>query len=343
MRTIICIFIAALILSCKPSKKEEQGVDSNNQHDFVIAFGSCNNQTLPNPFWTEILENKPNIWIWGGDIIYADTDNMERMKSYYQQVKNDSSYALFNEKVEVLGTWDDHDYGINDGGKEYVKKDSSQQLLLDFLDVPKNDLRRKRKGIYHSKNYNVDSNQIKVIILDTRYFRTPLIKDPSGEKRYIPDSTNLGTILGNEQWRWLRNELNTSDADFNVIMSSIQFLSKEHGFETWGNMPNEVEKLKEVIVKSKAKNIILISGDRHISEISSCKIDGLSYPLIDFTSSGLTHSYTSYTFEPNNYRISKVIHEKSYGVLFFNFKNNVVDMEIKGMENVTLVKHSQQY
>lgn len=35
---------------------------------------------------------------------------------------------------QIVGTWDDHDYGLNDAGKEYEGKDASQQVMLDFLD-----------------------------------------------------------------------------------------------------------------------------------------------------------------------------------------------------------------
>ena len=344
MRLFLLISVTLLLTSCKPDKKEtKQSEKQNNPYDFVIAFGSCNNQNLPNPFWNEILQNNPNIWIWGGDIIYADTDNMKLMKSYYDQVKNDSVYSKFSKKAELLGTWDDHDYGLNDGGEEYTKKDSAQQLFLDFFDVSKNDIRRTRKGVYNSKTYTINNKTIKVIVLDTRYFRTPLSKDPTGEKRYIPDTTSSGTMLGEEQWEWLENELKNTTADFNIIMSSVQFLSYEHGFESWGNMPHEVKKLKNLIVNSKANNVILLSGDRHISEISSVKIDSLSYPLIDFTSSGLTHSYTSYSFEPNQYRITDVINDKSYGLLNFDLNNNKVVMEIRGANNKVLATYTQQY
>ena len=85
---------------------------------------------------------------------------------------------------------------------------------------------------------------------------------------YQPNTAEDATVLGAAQWKWLQNELNSSDADFNLIVSSIQFLSGEHGFETWGNFPKEVEKLEKMIVGSKAKGVMILSGDRHISEFS---------------------------------------------------------------------------
>jgi len=248
-------------------------------------------------------------------------------KNYAIQ-KADTAYQTFLKKVPVIGTWDDHDFGINDGGSGNLKKDSVQQLFLDFLDVSKNDIRRHRKGVYFSKNYNIGKHLIKVIVLDTRYFRTKLTKDPTGVKRYIPNRYGQGTMLGKAQWKWLKQELDSSKADFNVIESSIQVLSYQHGFETWGNMLSEVDKLEKIIADSKAKGVIILSGDRHIAEISQKKLPNMTYPLIDITSSGLTHSYTSYSGEPNKYRISEVVPKKNFGLLKFNFKDNKVTFEI---------------
>ena len=45
-----------------------------------IAFRSCNREWLPQPFWTPILETHPDLWIWLGDNIYADTEDMEVMR-----------------------------------------------------------------------------------------------------------------------------------------------------------------------------------------------------------------------------------------------------------------------
>jgi alkaline phosphatase D len=126
-------------------------------------------------------------------------------------------------------------------------------------------------------------------------------------------------------------------------MSSIQFLSYEHGFETWGNMPHEAEKLEKIISGSGAKAVIILSGDRHIAEISSKKLKNLSYPLIDFTSSGMTHSFTSYKGEPNKYRLSKVVPKKNFGVLRIDLTSKTVTMEIRGENNVLFEKRVQKY
>ena len=340
------LFILLFVfISCKTDLKPDKTISNSEPttNDFIIAFGSCNNQVLPNTFWTEIKKNSPDVWIWGGDIIYSDTEDMSYLEQNYLKQKNNVGYANFIKKVEILGTWDDHDYGINDGGIEYDKKDASQQLFLDFIDVSKNSERRKQKGVYFSKDYTVNNEIIKVIILDTRYFRTALTPDTETEKRYKPTTSKDASMLGETQWNWLKNQLQNSKASYTIIVSSIQFLSAEHGFETWENMPFEVTKMEDLLISTKTKNTIILSGDRHISEFSKKEIDSLNYPLIDFTSSGLTHSYANSSGETNKFRVGSLVSKKSFGILKFDLKTNRVLMEIRGENNKIYESFTQNY
>ena len=338
-------FLFLILISCKTNTKQHDKtlsyqVDSD---DFVIAFGSCNNQVLPNVLWNEILKNKPDVWIWGGDVIYTDAEDIAVMQQDYQKQKRNPEYADFIKNVEVIGTWDDHDYGLNDGGKENSKKAEAQTLFLDFIDTDKTDKKRAQEGVYFAKDYAIDNKIIKIIILDTRYFRTALTPDDLSRKRYKPNAYGEGSMLGKAQWEWLANELKNSKASFNIIVSSIQFLSFEHGYESWGNMPHERDKLVNLIKSTKAKNTIILSGDRHLSEFSKKEENGLAYPLIDFTSSGLTHSYSNFQGEPNKFRVGKVVSEKSFGILKFNFLKNKVTLQMRGENNVLQQELIQQY
>lgn len=343
MKQILSVSLLFLILnSCGPSKTTDNTVPESgnsksentlsNAADFIIAFGSCNRQNLPQPLWDPILQNNPDVFIWGGDNVYADTDDMEKLENDYNIQKNHPGYRKVLASTKVLATWDDHDYGLNDGGKDWEYKKESQQKFLDFIDVPKTDPRRGREGVYHSEIYNTPKGSVKVILLDTRYFRSDLIKSETPGKRYEPN--HEGTILGKQQWDWLEKELTESKANFNILVSSIQILAAEHGFETWGNFPSEVGKLKDLLISTKAKNVLLLSGDRHISEFSRIQVDGLEYPLVDFTSSGLTHTYTSYKGEPNKFRTGEVVSHLSFGILLIDFENKTVTMQMRGKDNI---------
>ena len=344
MKKILFLLIIAVFTNCKTQRNENViAIKNLNQNSlFTIAFGSCDNQKIKNELWPAIDKNHPSVWIWGGDNVYSDTEDMKLLENNYNFQKQDSEYLNFIKGKIIMGTWDDHDFGANDGGENYPFKRESQQLLLNFLGTPKNAIERTRDGVYNSKTIIVNKNKVKIIVLDTRFFRTGLTKGV-GSKRFQPNKYGEGTMLGEAQWKWLEKELNSSDAQFNVIVSSIQFLSNKHGFEAWANFPHEIDKLEKIIVSSKAKGTFIISGDRHIATFSSKNIPGLSYPLVDFTSSGLTHIYTNFSGEENPFVKGEVVKEINFGILKFDFEKNKVIMEIRGKENKLLEEYVQIY
>ena len=92
----------------------------------------------------------------------------------------------------IVGIWDDHDYGINDGNKHFEYKDEFKELFLDFLNEPKESQRRKQPGIYTSYKFGPPNRQVKLILLDVRYF---------ADRR-----TDIhGETLGEQQWKWLES------------------------------------------------------------------------------------------------------------------------------------------
>ncbi|WP_031425694.1 alkaline phosphatase D family protein [Flavimarina sp. Hel_I_48] len=333
-------FLICLVMGGIYAQKPDNSVDNKA---FVIAFGSCNKVEEPNPFWEQVTTLEPDLFIWGGDNIYADTGNMKKMEKMYNAQNANPEYAKVKAQIPIMATWDDHDYGKNDAGKEWRKKEKSQQLFLDFLDVDKNDPRRNQDGIYYAENFSKGEKEIKVIVLDTRYFRSAPLPSPHPNKRYTPAVDSSVTLLGARQWEWLEDQLVNNTADFTFVMSSIQLLSGEHGFETWGNFPIEVDRFLNLLEKSKAKNVIILSGDRHISEFSKKVSPQLGYPLIDFTSSGLTHAYTQFDGEPNKYRVGNVIAERSFGVIKVDLATNNVIFEIIGADGDQLQKIEQNY
>ncbi|WP_108423522.1 alkaline phosphatase D family protein [Flagellimonas amoyensis] len=341
--TSVLLVLVVLFMGCK-RKDGKQPLEKEKQRpDFVVAFGSCNMPQEPNPFWDDVLVENPDVWVWGGDIVYADTDDVDRIRAIYAMQDTVQGYARLKAEVPIIGTWDDHDFGLNDGGSGFAVKKESQQVFLDFMGVPSDSERRTREGVYASHEFELPEGKVKIIVLDIRYFRSDLIRDEDPKRRYKPNIEDGATILGNVQWDWLQGELANSDADFNLIMSSIQILSGEHGFETWGNFPHEVEKLETMIVESGAKGVIILSGDRHISEFSRSTVTGLPYPLVDFTSSGLTHSYASFSGEPNSYRVGEVVSDKSYGIIDLNFKDKEAHMKIMGDNGAVLQELKQTY
>lgn len=342
MRQVLVLFFVVVgAFSCK-STLDISATNNTSGEVFVVAFGSCNKQYEVNPFWDDILMYNPDVWIWGGDNIYASEDfRLGKLKRGYAKQNRNKSYRKLLSQIPIIGTWDDHDYGLNDGGEEFEQKEESQQLFLDFMQVPAESNRRGQEGVYASHTYKTTHGNVKVLVLDTRFFRSPLEKDSDPNRRYKANQTENATILGETQWKWLEKELNESEADFNLIISSIQFLSSEHGFESWGNFPMEIEKMNQFILDSEAKGVMVLSGDRHISEFSRTNLKGMAYPLVDFTSSGLTHSYSEFKSEPNRFRVGEVVSQTSFGLIELNLKNKEAHFKIMG-ENRTVYQELKQ-
>jgi len=117
-----------------------------------IAFGSCASQEYPQVVWDAINDLHPDLFIFLGDNIYADTTDMDVMRKCYDKLAAIPGFKKLRESpTRILATWDDHDMGANDAGADYPKRAESQQLMLDFFGEPKDSPRRKREGGWNPK------------------------------------------------------------------------------------------------------------------------------------------------------------------------------------------------
>ena len=283
--------------------------------EIKIGIGSCLDQDFPQPIWQPIEEENLDYFIFLGDNVYGDSifENLYKMKRAYS--KQEKLLPDFLDQTDIFAIWDDHDYGKNDGGSDYKYKKLAENLFLDFWNVPINDVRRSREGIYFSENKVFFNKKYKLIFLDTRYFRSEL-KGKKGS--YQKNNDESSTILGKEQWTWLEKELN-SNFDYLFIFSSIQIIPEDHGFEKWSNFPNDRTKLLKILEKYKDRTI-LFSGDRHRSGIY--KRNG----IIEITSSSMNKPGSSF-FETDKYLIGETYPQENYSVL--KILNNDINIDIK--------------
>jgi len=283
-----------------------------------IAYGSCANQSMAQPIWEAILAYRPDLFIFAGDNVYGDFNSPDggNLKRAYDIARTIPGYARLRETVNHLAVWDDHDYGLNDGGVEFAHKARSKELFLDFWNVPATDIRRQRDGIYDARVIGPQGMRVQVILLDVRWFRSPLKvtdqRGAPGKERYLPDPDPARTMLGAEQWAWLADELR-KPAEVRLIVSSTQILAEGHGWERWGNLPLEKQKLIDTIRSSGAKGVVLLSGDRHIGALYRETPPDL-YPLYEATSSGLNMVYWA-AKEAGPNRLGAIYAAANFGVV----------------------------
>ncbi len=295
-----------------------------------LAFGSCAEQHRPQPIWDAVVAARPEAFLFLGDNIYADTEDMEAFWAKYQLLGDQPGYQKLKKTCPILATWDDHDLGANDAGGEFPKKKEAQKLFLDFFGVPEDSPRRRQEGVYSSEIFGPRGQQVQIILMDTRYFRSKLkMGFVSGEKgegrrgRYAPNDDPQATVLGPTQWAWLEEQLK-APARLRILCSSFQAVADEHGSETWGNFPHERRKLFELIKRTGAEGVVIVSGDRHLAEISRLAPEafGIGYPIYDVTSSSLntpsgnfTKAGTRFANEINSYRVGLTYFDTNFGFI----------------------------
>jgi alkaline phosphatase D len=303
-----------------------------------IGFGSCGDQDKPMPIYDAIVAAKPELFVFLGDNIYADIDETTnklipaakitpaRIQSKYDVLGKHAGFLKLKAMCPLLATWDDHDFGANDAGEEFVHKDESQRMFLDFFGAAATDPRRTQKGVYTAATYGPPGKRVQVIVLDTRYHRTKLQRakaPPPGERvpPYLPNSDPGATVLGEEQWKWLEARLK-EPADVRIVASSIQLVADEHGWEKWANFPGERERFYELVRSTKASGVVVLSGDRHLGEISLDPTT-VGYPLYDITSSGLNQGSKGWRApEKNSHRVAAMPYGDNFGMILIDWTDN---------------------
>lgn len=321
-----------------------------------ISFGSCAKQDRPQPIWEAVVATQPELFIFLGDNIYGDTEDMDVLRAKYRMLGEQPGYQKLKATCPIVATWDDHDYGVNDGGVEYPMKRESQQVFLDFFEVPQDDVRRTREGVYFSHVYGPPGQRVQVILLDARYFRSPLKPGFVGGEpgdgyrgRYSPNDDPAATVLGEAQWKWLEEQLR-QPAELRLIGSGVQVIADEHGSETWGNFPRERERLFNLIRDTQAAGVVLLSGDRHLSEIARLSPEhrlGVGYPLFDVTSSSLnapsgnfTKAGTRFANEINSYRVGLTYFDTNFGAVHVDWEpaDPIVRLQVRDEQGAVVLQ-----
>ena len=325
----------------------------------TLGFGSCARQDRPQPIWDTINAARCDAFVLCGDNIYADTADPAVFREKYALLAAMPGFARLRQMTPLFATWDDHDYGINDGGAGFPGAAAAQKEFCDFFQVPATSPLRTTPGVYDCVPLGAAGNRVQLILLDTRTFRSPLKKDPDSRKVTIPNTDPGATVLGDGQWAWLEHRLR-EEAKIRVVVSSIQFVPTEHGSEKWGNFPNERARFLELLRRTQAKGVVIISGDRHLAELSMLTpADGAPYPLYDLTTSGLNlpippksapnenkkseiKATPSKKPQPNRYRL----HERPYTASNFGLIRVTWDgpkpslrLEIRGIEGEVVISH----
>jgi alkaline phosphatase D len=319
-----------------------------------IAFGSCNSQYMPQAHWDTLAKFNPDLVVLTGDNVYGDCKNetCATLKQAYDDWAAHPSFAGAKSILPVVATLDDHDYGQGDCHANNPYKDVAKKMFLDFFDIHDERRTRTDDGVYHSYKWGSGDQIVQLILLDTRYSRSPFLKSDEpgvkGKEAYMPDSYDGGTqMLSPKQWSWLEDQL-AEDANVRIIVSSIQVLSDAHGFECWRMLPHERGRLERLIMDKAMPNsaTVLVSGDRHVGGIYETQGG-----VIEMTASSWTHTIPFGAYDDCNsvqscdeydiMRLDDLVRSNNFGSVDIDWENRALTLSLRMADGTAAYRYHE--
>ena len=281
---------------------------SGNPVSFKIAFGGGAGYVPQHEFmWNTIQATKPDLLMLLGDNVYSDAPEIPEMQHYcYYRRQSRPEYRALTAQSSVYSIWDDHDFGTNDcqGGPALDSPDWKVPVWQVFKNNwvnPGYGQGGKVPGVW----YDYYIGDVHFIMTDGRIYRD-----------LRPADGGRSTMLGPIQREWLKRTIAESKGTFTVLVSPVPWVfgAKGDSKDTWNGFKGERHEIFEVIRDSKKDGVLLMSADRHRSDLWKIEHEGI-YPLYEFNSSRLTNQHVHPELPAAEFSYNK---KQSFGLVEFD-------------------------
>jgi len=250
---------------------------------FSVGFGGGAGFTpVHERMWDVVLKHRLAAFLFLGDNVYIDNPTRPDVQHYtYYRRQSRPEYRRFVAATPIYAIWDDHDFGTNDcvpGPKidEPPWKVPVWRVFRNNWNNPGYGGGEDQPGCW----FRFSIGDVDFVMLDGRFYRANPNK---------PEATMLGPV----QKKWLKGELKRCRGTFKVLASPVPWVlgAKGNSPDTWRGFQDEREEIFSFLEENKIGGVILISADRHRSDV--WRIDReRGYPLYEFESSRLTNLHT---------------------------------------------------
>lgn len=292
--------------------------------DFSFITGSCSYFNEPvyerpgkpyggdSSIFITMAKEKSAFMLWLGDNWYTKEVDFYSDWGLWYRAQYDRKMPVlqnFLKAMPHIAMWDDHDYGPDNSGSNFILKETSRTVFKNYWCNPsygEND-----QGIYTKYSYS----DVDIFLCDDRWWRSVDEWRDSVNGQPNPEKS----MLGAQQLKWLKNSLLYSDATFKIIMIGSQVLNQISRAVDFPDFPIEYNELMKFLGEYKIPGILFLTGDRHHSEIIKLERPG-NYTLYDITVSPLTSRISKVTGREIAHpdRVLPVIETYNYARFSFN-------------------------
>jgi len=251
---------------------------------FQIGFGGGAGFTPRHErMWDTIVSHKLTAFLFLGDNVYIDNPTRPDMQHYtYYRRQSRPEYRRFVASAPIYAIWDDHDFTVNDGRGGPAVNDPEWKIPVwkvfrnNWINPGYGGNDEREPGCW----FTFSIADVDFFMLDGRYYRTEANR---------PESSMLGPV----QKAWLFEQLKRSEGTFRVLASPVPWVldAKGNSADTWRGFQAEREEIFSFLEKNNINGVILITADRHRSDVWRIERDA-GYPLYEFESSRLTNIHT---------------------------------------------------
>lgn len=307
----------------------------------TIVVASCMNEERAQPTLQRMAAQPADLAILLGDNVYgswtAEDPVLSDLRSAYWQQSRKAEFRELLTTRPTLAVWDDHDFGVNDGGGEtFAQRELARQMFIRFWNLGEDSPQNHPDGVYGAYGFGPQGQRLQIIILDTRFNRSPLRptdeRNAPGRERWIPDDSPERTMLGAAQWAWLEEQFR-QPADLRLVISSVQIVAEGHGWERWGNFPLEQQRFYDLIAETGARGVVVVSGDRHYASVNRTAAGRTPYPLYDFTASSINMGWSAGDSESLPTMITEAYTQENYGVVRIDWAGRNLAFELRDRED----------
>ncbi len=270
------------------------GRGQKEESKLKIAVVSCLSDFYSKHFkiWDTLVSKNPEYLLMIGDNVYADQTSAN---SYTQTTPEiiweryvDARLRFpiyFQQKlIPTHGLWDDHDYGFNNGNRDFKYKNEAKEIFEAFFAQElSNDDWNQSVGV----GGLLSLGDFNLYFLDGRSFRT---------------EEKSGSHLGLDQSAWFYSKLR-EEVTPSLVIKGDQFFGGYHSYESYeGNHPENFQDFVAELKQMKTP-FVFISGDRHLSEIMQFPRSLFGKPSFEITSSPMHAKTFSEEVDNNPWRV----------------------------------------